>query len=162
MGSESLLGFMVMPMALYLTLVKREYMAIQNLTAVTLLVHDYDDAIEFFCQGLGFVLLEDSPLHEPGKAGKRWVLVAPAEQIGFSLLLAKAATPLQRSMVGQQGGGRVFMFLETTDFWQDYQRMSAFGVHFCEVPRHEPYGTVVVFEDLCGNRWDLISRCKAQ
>ncbi|MFM5517291.1 VOC family protein [Aeromonas dhakensis] len=105
---------------------------------------------------MGFELLEDTPLDEPGKPGKRWVRVAPKGAPGSALLLARAATPEQRAAIGQQGGGRVFLFLETDDFWGDYQRMQAYGVHFCEQPRTEPYGTVVVFEDISGNRWDLL------
>jgi catechol 2,3-dioxygenase-like lactoylglutathione lyase family enzyme len=134
----------------------------QHIGALALLVADYDEAITFFTQGLGFVLLEDSPLDEPGKSGKRWVRVAPAGAPGSALLLARAATPEQRAAIGQQGGGRVFLFLETDDFWRDYQRMQAHGVHFCEQPRHEPYGTVVVFEDISGNRWDLLQRAAAK
>ncbi|PJG58421.1 VOC family protein [Aeromonas cavernicola] len=133
----------------------------QIIGALTLLVADYDQAISFFTQGLGFVLLEDSQLEEPGKPGKRWVRVAPQGAAGTALLLARAATPAQQAAIGQQGGGRVLLFLETDDFWGDYQRMQAFGVHFCERPRHEPYGTVVVFEDISGNRWDLLQRTAA-
>lgn len=133
----------------------------QHLGALTLLVADYDAAIAFFTQGLGFKLLEDSLLDEPGKPGKRWVRVAPQGAQGSALLLARAANPEQAAAIGQQGGGRVFLFLETDDFWGDYQRMQAYGVHFCEQPRLEPYGTVVVFEDISGNRWDLLQRTAA-
>ncbi|MGY3885292.1 VOC family protein [Aeromonas aquatica] len=133
----------------------------QHLGALTLLVADYDAAIAFFTQGLGFELLEDSLLEEPGKPGKRWVRVAPRGAPGSALLLARAANPEQAAAIGKQGGGRVFLFLETDDFWGDYQRMQAHGVHFCEQPRLESYGTVVVFEDLSGNRWDLLQRTAA-
>ncbi|MFQ2032547.1 VOC family protein [Aeromonas veronii] len=133
----------------------------QHIGALTLLVADYDQAICFFTEGLGFALLEDTRLDEPGKPGKRWVRVAPKGASGSALLLAQAANAQQQAAIGQQGGGRVFLFLETTDFWGDYQRMQAYGVHFCEHPRDEPYGTVVVFEDISGNRWDLLQRTAA-
>ncbi|MBL0591420.1 VOC family protein [Aeromonas veronii] len=133
----------------------------QHIGALTLLVADYDQAIRFFTEGLGFALLEDTRLDEPGKPGKRWVRVAPKGTPGSALLLAQAANAQQQAAIGQQGGGRVFLFLETTDFWGDYQRMQVYGVHFCEQPRDEPYGTVVVFEDISGNRWDLLQRTAA-
>lgn len=133
----------------------------QHIGALTLLVADYDQAIRFFTEGLGFALLEDTRLDEPGKPGKRWVRVAPKGAPGSALLLAKAANAQQQAAIGQQSGGRVFLFLETTDFWGDYQRMQAYGVHFCEQPRDEPYGIVVVFEDISGNRWDLLQRTAA-
>ena len=133
----------------------------QHIGALTLLVADYDQAIRFFTEGLGFALLEDTRLDEPGKPGKRWVRVAPKGAPGSALLLAQAANAQQQAAIGQQGGGRVFLFLETTDFWGDYQRMQAYGVHFCEQPRDGPYGTVVVFEDISGNRWDLLQRTAA-
>lgn len=132
-----------------------------SLGALTLLVADYDEAIAFFTQGLDFALLEDSRLDEPGKPGKRWVRVAPKGAPGSALLLARAANPEQEAAIGRQGGGRVFLFLETDDFWGDYHRMQTYGVHFCEEPRIEPYGTVVVFEDISGNRWDLLQRAAA-
>ncbi|UDN21950.1 VOC family protein [Aeromonas veronii] len=133
----------------------------QSIGALTLLVADYDEAIAFFTERLGFALLEDTRLDEPGKPGKRWVRVAPAGSSGSSLLLARAATPEQLAAIGKQGGGRVFLFLETDDFWRDYRRMQQYGVHFCEQPRQESYGTVVVFEDISGNRWDLLQRAAA-
>ncbi|MHC9244926.1 VOC family protein [Aeromonas jandaei] len=133
----------------------------QTIGALTLLVADYDEAITFFTEGLGFALLEDTRLDEPGKPGKRWVRVAPAGSQGSALLLARAASEEQRAAIGKQGGGRVFLFLETDDFWRDYRRMQQYGVHFCEPPRDEPYGTVVVFEDISGNRWDLLQRISA-
>ena len=133
----------------------------QHIGALSLLVADYDQAIRFFTEGLGFALLEDTRLDDPGKPGKRWVRVAPKGAPGPALLLAQAANAQQQAAIGQQGGGRVFLFLETDDFWGDYQRMQAYGVHFCEQPRDEPYGTVVVFEDISGNRWDLLQRAAA-
>lgn len=121
---------------------------------VSLLVHDYDEAIAFFTGALRFRLVEDSP--RPG--GKRWVVVAPPGAGGASLLLARAANEGQERSIGQQAGGRVFLFLETSDFRADYQAMQARGVQFDEEPREEDYGIVAVFRDLCGNRWDLLQR----
>ena len=128
----------------------------QNLGYVSLVVHDYDEAIAFFTQSLGFVLVEDSPSTARQGRDKRWVLVAPPGSQGTSLLLAKASTPEEASRIGNQTGGRVFLFLHTDDFWRDYQAMTSRGVKFCETPRTEPYGTVAVFEDLYGNKWDLL------
>ncbi|MGB0135428.1 VOC family protein [Dokdonella sp.] len=124
----------------------------QQFHAMTLVVGDYDEAIEWYRRAMGFELLEDSP-REPGK---RWVRMAPVGSQGACFLLARAANAEQTGRVGNQAGGRVFLFLHTDDFAGDYARMQAQGVHFCEQPRHEEYGTVVVFEDLYGNRWDLI------
>jgi catechol 2,3-dioxygenase-like lactoylglutathione lyase family enzyme len=129
----------------------------QTLTAVTLLVRDYDEAIDFFVGRLDFELVEDTAID----ATKRWVRVRPTGSgaaSGTTLLLARAATPDQTASTGKQAGGRVFLFLETDDCRRDYERFSARGVRFLEAPREESYGTVVVFEDLCGNRWDLIQR----
>lgn len=123
----------------------------QSLAHVALLVRDYDEAIEFFTTRLRFELLEDTPL----SAGKRWVLVAPPGGEA-ALLLARATTPEQEAGVGRQGAGRVFLFLRTDDFWRDFHDMRERGVHFAEEPREEAYGTVAVFTDLYGNRWDLI------
>jgi catechol 2,3-dioxygenase-like lactoylglutathione lyase family enzyme len=125
----------------------------QRIGLVTLIVADYDEAIGYFVQRLGFQLLEDTPL----ALEKRWVRVAP-QGSAFSLLLAKAATPDQALTIGKQAGGRVFLFLHTDDFDADHAAMMARGVRFIEAPRHESYGKVCVFEDLCGNRWDLIER----
>jgi catechol 2,3-dioxygenase-like lactoylglutathione lyase family enzyme len=127
----------------------------QNLAHIALVVRDYDEAIDYYTRVMGFDLLEDSPRGP----GKRWVLVAPAGG-GTSLLLAQAANDEQRSRIGNQTGGRVFLFLHTDDFARDHRRLTAHGVHFVEEPRYEAYGTVVVFEDLYGNRWDLIERSK--
>ena len=124
----------------------------QRLALTALLVRDYDDAIGFYVGKLGFELVEDTP-----RGGKRWVVVRPpGSQCG--LLLARAADDRQAAAVGAQAGGRVFLFLETDDFDADHARMLAAGVSFLEAPRREPYGSVAVFEDLYGNRWDLIQR----
>lgn len=120
------------------------------ITQVALVVRDYDEAIRFFTEALGFTLIEDTP-----QDGKRWVRVAPPGG-GTELLLARAATPEQQVAVGNQTGGRVFLFLRTDDFKRDHARMKSHGVRFTEEPRHEEYGTVVVFLDLYGNKWDLI------
>jgi lactoylglutathione lyase len=126
----------------------------QHIGGVALLVADYDEAKSFYCDLLGFALIEDMPLPD----GKRWLLVSPPGATETRLLLAKAASPEQQQAVGNQTGGRVFLFLQTDDFWRDYRSMQTKGVHFCEEPRTESYGTVVVFEDLYGNRWDLLQR----
>ncbi len=126
----------------------------QHVARVALLVRDYDEAIAWFTTVLGFHLVEDTPM----TAEKRWVVVAPSGAGDMSLLLARAANPDQRAMVGRQGGGRVFLFLHTDTFEQDYAGMRERGVHFVEEPREETYGRVVVFEDLYGNRWDLVQR----
>ena len=122
------------------------------ISAVTFLVREYDEAISYFTRDLGFTLVEDSPRGH----GKRWVLVAPAGSGGTALLLAKASTIEQENHVGNQTGGRVSFFLSTDDFSRDYALMKSRGVRFSEPPREEPYGTVVVFEDLYGNKWDLV------
>ena len=122
-----------------------------SITSVTYLIRDYDEAITFFTGALRFALVEDTPLGD----GKRWVRVAPAAGV-TSLLLAKATTPEQIEHIGNQTGGRVGFFLHTDDFWDDYKHMQAHGVRFTEQPRHEPYGTVIVFLDLYGNKWDLV------
>lgn len=125
----------------------------QNLNAIALLVKDYDEAIEYFTRILCFQLIEDTQL----TPDKRWVVVAPpGSGNGSKILLAKAANERQLSAVGNQCGGRVFLFLHTDDFERDYQRMKKAGVEFLEEPREEVYGRVVVFQDLYGNRWDLI------
>ncbi len=121
------------------------------LTAISLLVREYDEAIDFFTRVLRFELVEDSPLGEE----KRWVVVSPGER-GANLLLARAATDEQRAAIGNQSGGRVFLFLHTSDFRADYEHLQSCGVRFVGSPRDEPYGQVVVFQDLYGNKWDLI------
>src|SRR5262249_12085944 len=125
----------------------------QTIAHVVLVVRDYDEAIDYYTRVMGFELLEDTALGP----GKRWVLVAPRGG-GASLLLAKAANDEQASRIGNQTGGRVFLFLHTDDFARDHRHLLAHGVRFVEAPRHESYGTVAVFEDLYGNRWDLIGR----
>jgi len=126
----------------------------QNLVHIAIVVRDYDEAIDYYTRVLGFELIED----EPRGPGKRWVRVAPRGDHGASLLLAKAANEEQTSRIGNQTGGRVFLFLHTDDFQRDYAAYSARGVKFIEQPRYEEYGTVVVFEDIYGNKWDLIER----
>ncbi|GER07247.1 hypothetical protein GCM10007972_15030 [Iodidimonas muriae] len=122
------------------------------IAAISLLVRDYDEAIAFYCDMLGFSLLEDQPLG----GGKRWVRVAPPDGQGACLLLAKAEGADQIARIGDQTGGRVGFFLHTDNFTRDYDRMKKAGVQFCEQPRHEAYGSVAVFKDLYGNGWDLI------
>ena len=124
----------------------------QKLGYVTLVVRDYDEAIAFYTRSLGFQLIEDTDLGE----GKRWVRVRPPGPTGTDLLLAKAVNPEQSSRIGNQTGGRVFLFLHTDDFWRDYREMTERGVKFCRPPSEEVYGTVAVFEDLYGNKWDLL------
>ena len=126
----------------------------QTLSLIALVVRDYDEAIAFFVGKLGFELRENTRLDET----KRWVIVAPPGSTESSILLAKAANPGQAQAIGNQSGGRVFLFLATDDFYRDYQAFRERGVTFLEEPRREPYGTVAVFEDLYGNRWDLIER----
>jgi catechol 2,3-dioxygenase-like lactoylglutathione lyase family enzyme len=124
----------------------------QSIGYVTLLVPDYDEAIAWFGDVLGFSLIEDKPLG----AGKRWVLVAPPGMAGTGLVLAEPADERQEARIGDQTGGRVFLFLHTDDFWRDHASMTAKGVRFLEAPRDEVYGWVAVFEDKWGNRWDLL------
>jgi catechol 2,3-dioxygenase-like lactoylglutathione lyase family enzyme len=123
-----------------------------TIALVTLVVDDYDTAIDFFVSGLGFTLTDDVD-----RGRKRWVVVQPPGG-GVSLVLAQASTPEQKVAIGNQTGGRVGFFLHTDDFARDYQRMTAYGILFREEPRHEPYGTVAVFEDQWGNTWDLLER----
>lgn len=125
----------------------------QSLAHVALLVRDYDEAIAFFTGKLGFTLVEDSPQPEQDK---RWVVVAPPGPVGTSLLLARAASPEQEGFIGNQAGGRVFLFLATDDFRRDHAAMLAAGVKFVREPKQAPYGIVAVFEDLYGNLWDLV------
>lgn len=124
----------------------------QHLGLIALLVRDYDEALGFYTGKLGFSLVEDVDLG----SGKRWVVVAPPGATETRLLLARASTPQQTDRIGDQTGGRVFLFLHTDDFDRDYARMRENGVRFREPPRREAYGTVAVFEDLYGNAWDLI------
>lgn len=124
----------------------------QRLVHIALVVDDYDAAIEFYTQKLGFLLLEDTPLSDT----KRWVLVSPPGQGSCCLLLAKAVGAEQQSRIGNQTGGRVFLFLHTDDFWRDYHHYLRQSIRFVREPVEEAYGTVAVFEDLYGNLWDLI------
>jgi catechol 2,3-dioxygenase-like lactoylglutathione lyase family enzyme/ketosteroid isomerase-like protein len=125
----------------------------QSLAHVALVVRDYDEAIAFYCGPLGFTLVEDT--YQP-EQDKRWVVVAPPGSRGTTVLLARASTPDQARAVGNQTGGRVFLFLRTDDFWRDYETMRSAGVRFVREPRDQPYGTVAVFADLYGNLWDLV------
>jgi catechol 2,3-dioxygenase-like lactoylglutathione lyase family enzyme len=124
----------------------------QELTQIALVVADYDAAIAFYTNKLQFTLVEDTVLSDV----KRWVVIAPPGSAGCRILLAKAATEEQKSRIGNQTGGRVFLFLHTDDFWRDYTAMKEKEVSFITEPANQSYGTVVVFEDLYGNRWDLI------
>ena len=131
----------------------------QSIAHVALVVRDYDEAIEFYVQKLHFRLVED--LFQP-EQNKRWVVVAPPGSTGTTLLLARASKPEQEPFIGNQAGGRVFLFLSTDDFWRDYHRMVSNGVRFVRPPSEQPYGLVAVFQDLYGNRWDLIQYAEAQ
>lgn len=133
----------------------------QIIAHIALVVRDYDEAIAFFTDTLGFELLEDSPSADRQGQDKRWVLVAPPGSQGASILLAKASCSEEESRIGNQTGGRVFLFLHTDDFWRDYRAMCAKGVKFVREPKDEAYGIVAVFEDLYGNRWDLLQRKQA-
>jgi catechol 2,3-dioxygenase-like lactoylglutathione lyase family enzyme len=126
----------------------------QHIGALTLLVRDYDEAIAFYTGKLGFELVEDTDLGQ----GKRWVLVAPPQSASTKLLLAQAASEEQVHQIGNQAGGRVFLFLHTDDFQRDYTLYRERGVRFLEEPRHESYGSVAVFEDCYGNKWDLLEQ----
>jgi catechol 2,3-dioxygenase-like lactoylglutathione lyase family enzyme len=124
------------------------------LSLISIVVHDYDEAIAFYVGKLGFDLVEDTALTPE----KRWVVVSPSLQAQTHVLLAKAVGERQRQSIGDQAGGRVFLFLQTDDFVRDHGKMTRRGVRFLEAPRVEPYGIVAVFEDLYGNRWDLIQK----
>ena len=125
----------------------------QSLAKIALLVRDYDEALDFYVGKLGFTLIEDTFL--PAQ-NKRWVAIAPPGSTATHLLLARAATAEQQSRIGNQTGGRVFLFLHTDDFWRDYHAYTAQGITFVRPPSEEPYGTVAVFQDLYGNLWDLV------
>ena len=125
----------------------------QSLGLVSLVVRDYDEALAFFVGRLGFVLVEDKPV--PAQQ-KRWVVVSPPGGHGCRLLLARASTDEQASRIGNQTGGRVFLFLATDDFWRDYRAYESKGVEFVRPPAEQEYGTVAVFKDLYGNLWDLV------
>jgi catechol 2,3-dioxygenase-like lactoylglutathione lyase family enzyme len=123
-----------------------------HLGSLSLLIPDYDEAIAYYVGTLGFTLIEDTDRGE----GRRWVVIAPAPDAATHLILARADTPAQRATVGNQGGGRVWLFLHTNDFLADHARLQANGVQFLEEPRHESYGSVAVFQDRYGNKWDLL------
>lgn len=125
----------------------------QAIIHVALVVRDYDEAIDFYCRKLHFTLVEDT--YQP-EQDKRWVVVAPPGSNSTSLLLARASTLEQAAFIGNQTGGRVFLFLSTDDFWRDYKQMLSAGIHFVREPKNATYGTVAVFEDLYGNLWDLV------
>jgi len=125
----------------------------QSIVHVALVVRDYDEAIEFYTKKLHFELVEDT--YQP-EQDKRWVTVKPPGSDGMTLLLAQASKPEQEPFIGNQTGGRVFLFLNTDDFWRDYSDMIAKGIKFVREPKEEEYGTVAVFEDLYGNLWDLL------
>ena len=125
----------------------------QSIVHVALVVRDYDEAIEFYTKKLQFTLVEDT--YQP-EQDKRWVVVSPPGSIGTTLLLARASKPEQEPFIGNQAGGRVFLFLHTDDFWRDYREMVSRGVKFVREPKKEAYGMVAVFEDLYGNLWDLL------
>ena len=133
----------------------------QTIATIAYVVSDYDEAIQFFVETLGFNLVEDTCL-EQEQPGKRWVVVRPKSSVGCSLLLAKAVGDSQLSAIGNQSGGRVFLFLNTDDFWRDYTTMKDKGIVFTALPRQEAYGIVAVFLDLYGNKWDLIQPSKDQ
>jgi len=126
----------------------------QTLAMLSLVVKEYDEAIRFYTEKLKFDLIEDTDMGN----GKRWVVIAPPGSSGSHILLAKAVTFEQEMSIGNQTGGRVFLFLHTDDFWRDYHKMKTDGINFIEEPRQESYGTVVVFTDLYGNKWDFIQR----
>ncbi|AZG34645.1 MULTISPECIES: VOC family protein [Shewanella] len=125
----------------------------QSIVHIALVVRDYDEAIDFYVNKLKFELIEDTYQAEQDK---RWVVVSPPGSSGVSLLLARASKPEQNDVIGNQTGGRVFLFLNTDDFWRDYHRMVADGIKFVRPPQEQDYGTVAVFEDLYGNLWDLL------
>lgn len=130
----------------------------QHIAQFAVTVRDYDEALAFYVEKLGFEQLEDTDL----SGGKRWVRVRPAGSTGAGILLARAVTDAQLASVGNQSGGRVFVFLETDDFWRDYNALVERGVVFVRPPSEAPYGMVAVFEDLYGNRFDLIGRQRPQ
>ncbi|WP_026882648.1 VOC family protein [Clostridium akagii] len=126
---------------------------IQSIVHIALVVKDYDEAIEFYTKKLHFTLIEDTYQQEQDK---RWVVVSPPGSSGTTILLARASKPEQLSFIGNQSGGRVFLFLGTDDFWRDYNEMISKGIEFVREPKEESYGTVAVFKDLYGNLWDLV------
>lgn len=129
----------------------------QTIVHIALVVRDYDEAIDFYTKKLHFTLVEDT--YQP-EQDKRWVVVAPPGSEGTTLLLARASKPEQEAFIGNQTGGRVFLFLNSDDFWRDYNEMVSLGIKFVREPKVESYGTVAVFEDLYGNLWDLLELTK--
>lgn len=125
----------------------------QSIVHVALVVRDYDEALDFYLNKLNFELIEDT--YQP-EQDKRWVVISPPGSRGTNLLLARASKPEQEAFIGNQTGGRVFLFLRTDDFWRDYNEMISKGIHFIREPKQAEYGTVAVFEDLYGNLWDLL------
>ena len=125
----------------------------QSIVHIALVVRDYDEAIEFYTKKLYFDVIEDTYQVEQDK---RWVVIAPPNSVGTTILLAKASKPIQENFIGNQTGGRVFLFLNTDDFWRDYKEMTAKGIEFIRKPKEADYGTVAVFKDLYGNQWDLL------
>ncbi len=125
-----------------------------SIGAINLLVPDYDQAIAYYVDKLGFELLEDTPMGP----NKRWVVVSPSGAQGCALVLSQAHSETEKQTVGQQAAQKVLLFLHSDDFWRDYHRYQAEGVNFLEAPREEPYATVVVFQDIFGNRWDLLQK----
>ena len=125
----------------------------QSIVHIALVVRDYDEAIDFYTQKLHFTLIEDT--YQP-EQDKRWVVIAPPGSTGTTVLLAKASKPEQQGFIGNQSGGRVFLFLNSDDFWRDYNEMRSRGINFIRKPKEREYGTVAVFEDLYGNLWDLL------
>jgi catechol 2,3-dioxygenase-like lactoylglutathione lyase family enzyme len=125
----------------------------QSIVHIALVVRDYDEAIDFYTQKLHFTLIEDT--YQP-EQDKRWVVIAPPGSMGTTVLLAKASKPEQQGFIGNQSGGRVFLFLNSDDFWRDYNEMRSRGINFIREPKEREYGTVAVFEDLYGNLWDLL------
>ena len=124
----------------------------QKIIYISVIVRDYDEAIEYYTKKLNFNLIEDTKLSDT----KQWVVVSPPGSKETSILLSKASTPEQKKYIGNQSGGRVFIFLHTDNFFEDYNRLRKNGIKFLEMPREEKYGTVAVFEDIYGNKWDLI------
>jgi catechol 2,3-dioxygenase-like lactoylglutathione lyase family enzyme len=131
----------------------------QHVALVSLVVREYDEAISYYRDVLGFELVEDNPIPEQGK---RWVVVRPRGSVGFGVLLARASTELQASRVGNQTGGRVFLFLHTDNFTRDYESFRTNGVVFVRPPHQQPYGMVAVFKDLYGNLWDLVQPTRSE
>ncbi len=125
----------------------------QSIVHIAILVKDYDEALDFYIHKLNFVLIEDT--YQP-EQDKRWVVISPPGSVGTTLLLARASKPEQMPFIGSQTGGRVFLFINTDDFWRDYRNMVANGIHFVREPKKAEYGMVAVFEDLYGNLWDLL------